>query len=108
MAKKKAKTKATKKTTKAAKKTVKKKAAKKTKATKKTAEEPVEEGAPKKKKKKVDDPYKDFRDFSHPVSSMPYHKTLAINRESPINSPRTYGIRTCCCNRMEQTKKRFP
>ena len=34
----------------------------------------------KKKKKKVDDPYKDFRDFSHPVSSMPYHKTLAINR----------------------------
>ena len=51
-------------------------------ATKPTAEAAPKKksGKKKKKKKKVDDPYKDFRDFTHPVSSMPYHKTLAINR----------------------------
>ena len=34
----------------------------------------------KSKKKSAPDPFAEFENFSHPVSRLPYHKTLAINR----------------------------
>ena len=34
----------------------------------------------KSKKKSAPDPFAEFEKFSHPVSRLPYHKTLAINR----------------------------
>ena len=34
----------------------------------------------KSKKKSAPDPYAEFENFSHPISKLPYHKTLAINR----------------------------
>ncbi len=34
----------------------------------------------KKKKSRADDHYKEFQSFSHPIATIPYHKTLAINR----------------------------
>ena len=55
-------------------------------AEKTPADQPAAEQKPKlkkkkkKKKKKVDDPYKEFHDFAHPISSISYYKTLAINR----------------------------